>query len=254
MKFRKMNQNTIKCVLSEQELKDNGLDVYELLNNEDKTRVFMQGVFEAAQREMGENSEGRFASLEVTLLPNKDVELTLSKSSEEEIIKSLDHIRSIADGTIEGVTIERIEQIKKLLGAEQRAAYKELLGSISEAMDITKAKPDDEEALEDDEDGRQEKYNRYYTFELTSMKDVFRLVSMIEDNNVLHAGLYRMDKSCYYLLVDAKGTKFNSVYKFLGTSLEFVKDIIPGGNRQAFIREHSICMIQDYAFQVLRKL
>lgn len=253
MKFRKMNQNTIKCVLSEQELKDNGLDVYELFQNEDKTRVFMQGVFAAAQREMGENSESRFASMEVTLLPNRDVELTLSKSSEEEILKSLEYLKTLANGSIEGITMERIEQIARLRGAEQRAAYKELLNCVSSSMN-SDAGYEKEEALEGEENGKNERYNRYYTFELGSMEDVFRLVGVIEGNSVLHAGLYRMDSDKYYILIDAKGVSFSSVYKFLGTSLEFVQDIVPGGNRQAYIREHSVCMISDYTFQVLRKM
>lgn len=267
MKFRRMNQDTIKCVLSEQELKENGLDVYELLNNDDKTRVFMQGVFEAAQKEMGENSQGRFASLEVTLLPNRDVELTLSKSSEADIIKSLEHIRSIADGSIPGVTMERIEHIRRLHGAEQRAAYKEMLSIISKYMgqgepetepaqktESLEGNFEREEALEDQENGQREKYNRFYSFELNAMKDVLKLSRILGNTELLHTGLYHMENGKYYFLIDAKGIRFHTVYKFLGTSLEFVDAIIIGGAKQAYIREHATCVIQDYAFQILHEL
>lgn len=71
---------------------------------------------------------------------------------------------------------------------------------------------------------------------------------------MLHVGLYRIDKKEYYMLVDAKGVNFNTVYKFLGTALEFVDDIVPGGSRQDYIREHGTCIIADYAFQILRKI
>ena len=257
MKFQKMNQNTIKCVLSEQELRDNGLDVYELLNNEDKTRIFMQGVFEAAQREMGDKSGGRFASMEITLLPNKDVELTLSKSSEQDIIRSLEHIKSLADGSIEGVTLERIEEIKCLKGAAQREAYKKLLNDIHDTLeqdedDVEEFEEND--VLECDTDAEGERYNRYYTFHLASMKAVQHFVQIIGDSRMLHVGLYRIGKKEYYMLVDAKGVNFNTVYKFLGTALEFVDEIVPGGNRQDYIREHGTCIIADYAFQILRKI
>ncbi|MGN0483339.1 MAG: adaptor protein MecA [Lachnospiraceae bacterium] len=265
MRFEKMNQDTIKCVLSEQELRDNGLDVYELLNNEDKTRIFMQGVFEAAQREMGEKSKGRFASMEVTLLPNRDVELTLSKSSEADIIKSLEYMKNLADGSIDGVTIERIDAIERMQGREQMQAYKELLDDIHAQLEAEAEEEEEEEepqvyaaleeeALETQESGKKERYNRFYTFILPNIREVMTLAAVIQEDCITDSSLYRLDNEAYYMLIDAKGVSFNTVYKFLGTSLEYVQEIVPGSSRQAHIREHADCVIAEHAIEVLKQI
>lgn len=81
MKFVKVNEDTLRCLISEEEMTGFGIEVEELISNRDKAQDFLQMVLADAEEETGFRIDEASISVEATLLPGRGISLTISASS-----------------------------------------------------------------------------------------------------------------------------------------------------------------------------
>lgn len=81
MKFVKVNEDTLRCLISEEEMTGFGIEVEELISNRDKAQDFLQMVLADAEEETGFRIDEASISVEATLLPGRGISLTISASN-----------------------------------------------------------------------------------------------------------------------------------------------------------------------------
>ncbi|MCI8992221.1 MAG: adaptor protein MecA [Eubacterium sp.] len=81
MKFVKVNKDTLRCLISEEEMTGFGIEVEELISNRDKAQDFLQMVLADAEEETGFRIDETSISVEATLLPGRGISLTISASN-----------------------------------------------------------------------------------------------------------------------------------------------------------------------------
>ena len=59
MRFRKLDEKTICCMLSEEDLTDNDITIEDFIHNRDNVQYFLEEIIETAREEVGfENGGG----------------------------------------------------------------------------------------------------------------------------------------------------------------------------------------------------
>ena len=112
MRFKRIDEETVRCLISESELNENGLELEDFLNNKGKTEDFLKKIISMAQQEVDYKVQGGPISVQVAVLENHTLALTLSEKQEQNIADMLKNLRSAVE-VLAGVTKERAEALEK---------------------------------------------------------------------------------------------------------------------------------------------
>ena len=94
MKFRRIDVETVRCLISEEELNENGLDMDDFLQNGKKTEEFLRKIVSMAENEVGYKAPGGSLSVQASILPNHTLSLTLTEKQDSNLIDILESLRS----------------------------------------------------------------------------------------------------------------------------------------------------------------
>ena len=70
MKFKKLDDKTVCCMVSTEDLSDNNITIEDFIQNKDKVQDFLEEVVEAAKEEVGFETSGPMLSIQIiSILP-----------------------------------------------------------------------------------------------------------------------------------------------------------------------------------------
>lgn len=234
MKFKRIDTETVRCMISESELNENGLELDDFLNNKGKTEDFLKKIISMAQQEVDYKVQGGPISIQVAVLDNHTLVLTLSEKQEQDIMEMIKNLRSavevLADVTKQGADVlEETIQKKKSLEKETADA-----GSISL-----------EKRLDRD----------VYELEFYSLDDFIHYCDSIFLDFPVENCLYKLESNgCYYLILTKEPMTDNQLCKLLGASLDFTRGIYSDGRMKAFLEEHGVCILPEEAIQHIKEM
>ena len=58
MRFKRIDVDTVRCIISEEELMENGLEVDDFLQNDGRTESFLRKIISMAEEEVGYKVQG----------------------------------------------------------------------------------------------------------------------------------------------------------------------------------------------------
>ena len=89
MRFKRINMDTVRCIVSETELIENGLQMDDFLQNDGKTEDFLRKIVSMAEEEVGFKVQGGPLSVQVAVLPEHLLALTFSERPDSNILNIL---------------------------------------------------------------------------------------------------------------------------------------------------------------------
>ena len=69
MTFKRIDEDTVCCIVTEDDMMDNGLELEDFLQNKDKIQEFLHKIVEQAEEEVGYESKKGILSMQVAMLP-----------------------------------------------------------------------------------------------------------------------------------------------------------------------------------------
>ncbi len=100
MFFRRIGKDMVRCILTEQDMIDNGLEVEDFFKDKEKVQGFLENIVEQAREEVGYEMKSGMLALQVMPLPNKGLAITFSENSEQGLSDVLSQIKEIANDII----------------------------------------------------------------------------------------------------------------------------------------------------------
>lgn len=233
MRFKRIDEETVRCLISESELNENGLELEDFLNNKGKTEDFLKKIISMAQQEVDYKVQGGPISVQVAVLENHTLALTLSEKQEQNIVDMLKNLRSAVE-VLAGVTKEGAEALERSTNKFEQAFLN---------RDETK-------------DALEKRLDRdVYELEFTSLQDFMQYCDSIYIDFPVENSLYKLNSNeCYYLLLTKEPMTNNQLCKLLGASLEFTRGIYSDGRMKAYLLEHGTCILPEEALQHMKEL
>ena len=65
MRFKRIDVDTVRCIISEEELMENGLEVDDFLQNDGRTESFLRKIISMAEEEVGYKVQGGNITIQV---------------------------------------------------------------------------------------------------------------------------------------------------------------------------------------------
>ncbi len=93
MEFKKLDNDKIKCLITRQEMEEQGIDIGDFLGDQTKSRAFIKGVIEEAQRTFNLSPAGHSYSVQMTLMPHGDLSLIISPENTDSLESAIDMLK-----------------------------------------------------------------------------------------------------------------------------------------------------------------
>lgn len=225
MRFKRINMDTVRCIVSETELIENGLQMDDFLQNDGKTEDFLRKIVSMAEEEVGFKVQGGPLSVQVAVLPEHLLALTFSERPDSNILNILQNLKSAVDS---------------LSGISNRS------GENEEDSDAG-----DQDTLVESCD------RRLYILEFPNMDQIITYAKSIVLEEPVVSSVFRMQEhgsSNYYLLIERNGLGDKEICRVISASVEFMRDASSDMHKAAYLAEHGTCVLRKDALEILQKL
>lgn len=229
MKFRRIDDSTIRCILTEEDMVEHGLSLEDFFTDKDKTRGFLESIVKQAQEEVGYETSGDMLAMQVMPLPKNGLAITLSEQNEHSFQNMMGHIRSA------------IEEL-------QEEGMSELLEGV--AQEETEALPKKTE-----EKGKKTKQKFVRVFEFATMQTLEQFCAVIPPELNVKSELYKdPDHDDYYLIIEKGRVSMQNLERVCCWAQEFSKLISDQQSCVEYCKEHYTCILKKGAVKVLRDI
>lgn len=228
MKFEKMNNGALRCVLNQEDLEQNGIALEDFFSNNTNAREFLEKLIRIAEEEVGYQTSGNMMSIQAAIMSEDEIVLTFSESQ------------------VSGSEI--IEHIKNMFGASEAKTLERQEPDMKEDI-IKEAKDQNFKRVEGDREG--------YAYLLTflSFSTVRKFCRILPVNSNADSRLYYLDKKKqYFLWADLNASSKAYVYEFVAASMEYAKNIEKDSMQSSYLEEHADIILREKALETLAQL
>ncbi|MCI5874819.1 MAG: adaptor protein MecA [Roseburia sp.] len=230
MEIKRIGENKVRCALTEDEIRELGFDIDEIIGNSETTQQFMRVVLGLVEEQEHINIEDISPMVKAELLQNHSMAITFGADSElsfKELVDTMSHIVSqLEPKRLEELTAEARREKQ----GNQEKQQKQRAGSakhIAEAMIC---------AL------------RFDTLE--NMRHMSRVCF---PGKVPKSSLYKMQKK-YYLILDFTGFTKDEMRPFAFGTVEYDNGHYSDTAQIAHIMEQGTCIMKNNALEMLMQL
>ena len=221
MRFKRISTDTVRCIVTQDELKENGLEMDDFLSNNGRTEEFLRKMITLAEQEVGFKVQGGPLTIQVAVLPENKLALTFSEKQAGNLMEILESLRSAMSSLSSAVNEKTKEKVAK--------------------EPVTAAKKD------------------LYLLEFTDLDSLQAfcagLADDIEEQLQMNSELYLLEDEDVYCLILRRGEMDEKqVCRIMSASIEFMDAVSAHEGQVAYIREHGKIVLTDHAISQMQRL
>ena len=218
MRFKRISTDTVRCIVTQDELQANGLAMDDFLSNDGKTEEFLRKMIALAEQETGFKVQGGPMTIQVAVLPENTLALTFSEKQGGNLMELLEGLRAA-------------------------------MSNLSEAANDKARQREEQEALPERKDA--------YLLEFSDVTSLHAfcagLASGIEETLRMDSALYMLKEEHTYCLIIQRGEMDEkAVCQIMAASLEFMDAVSAQEGQVAYIKEHGACILPERAITTLQ--
>lgn len=223
MKFERVDEKTVRCFISNEELEGFQINYKDFVMRSEKAREVVREIIEQATEEVGYKPPKFAFDMSIMMMPDQGLVLTFSENDPLEEKNG-------------GKLMEYLKEMKKAL---QNAA---------ESRGLENVFPDEAEQPAKDVPVQQPDQG---IFEFGSIRDVLGLAGAVPKNLRVHSELYRMGDH-YFLYLQKGKAAYRRYSKLCIQAMEFGRIYGADEQKYRFLKEHGECLISKKALKKLR--
>ena len=222
MRFKRISADTVRCIVTQDELKANGLEMDDFMSNDGRTEDFLRKMIALAEQEVGFKVQGGPLTIQVAVLPENKLALTFSERQTGNLMELLEGLRSAMSNLSSAVNEKKKEQ------------------------------PDGQDAASDKKD---QVYLLEFA-ELKSLQDFCAGISEdIEEQLGMNSELYLLeDENTYCMILQRGEMDEKQVCRIMSASIEFLDAVSAREGQVAYIREHGKCILKNHAISQMQRV
>lgn len=221
MRFKRISTDTVRCIVTQDELKENGLEMDDFLSNNGRTEEFLRKMIALAEQEVGFKVQGGPLTIQVAVLPENKLALTFSEKQVGNLMEILESLRSAMSNLSNAVNDKTKEKVSK------------------EPVTIAK--------------------KNLYLLEFTDLDSLQAfcagLADDIEEQLQMNSELYLLEDENVYCLILRRGEMDEKqICRIMSASIEFMDAVSAHEGQVAYIREHGKIVLTDHAISQMQRL
>ncbi|CBK73043.1 Negative regulator of genetic competence, sporulation and motility [Butyrivibrio fibrisolvens 16/4] len=110
MKFKKIGEDKIRCVITKEEMEQNGMELGDFVSDQEKTQSFIRDILAEACETLGIETHAKAYSVQMTVMPQGDVALLISPDSSSGLATAIEELKKHLTGLQETLSTTKKEQ------------------------------------------------------------------------------------------------------------------------------------------------
>ncbi len=216
MKYKKINEATVQCIITAEDMLEYGLTLSDIFERNEKGEGFLRDIIERAHDEIGYQINGENIAMQITPLKDKGLVVTFTDEGPMGFKDILQHLKDVLQGVSDGIGRQ-----------EQDAAEN---GQTAETFDENR---------------------RMFVF--ASLHQVMQYTASIPSTLSVKSHLYK-EGDVYYLVMEKNRLSYKAFNKISAQAVEFGNLIAVSEERMQYLAEHGECLIANRAVSRLRKI
>lgn len=226
MKFKKIDNKTLCCMLSKEDLTDNNITLEDFIHNRDKVQSFLEEIIETAKDEVGFEASGPMLSIQIMAMHPDGVMITFSEDPK-------DMANAIRHG---------LEQVREELDGD---GWIDVGGDEESEAEFEQDEPEENSSVE----------QLQTIFRFTNMETLLLFAENLPVWRGLDSSLYKNEKTGEYLLLLVKRHISHENYRLVvAVAMEFGELAGATEMKRAYLQEHCRPVIEEKAVLKLKKL
>jgi len=262
-----MDDNSIRCLLTAEDLEENGLELEDFFHNNENARHFLQTVVERAREEVGYEFSGGALAMQLVPLPENELLITFSEKNDSFMKGISNFLKNILSA---GEYSEDVEQSKDKDEMEEQDEDERHMKALEEMFRTALRRRLSEQA----EKNAQEQKDSVKKKNISHDKQERSKVSLPESILCRFETMERFERFCagadefglirseayclpdtgqWFLIVERADTEESLFRRFSARVVEY-GTLIPSADMQlAYIREHGECIVKNNALELMKK-
>lgn len=266
MRITRVDSETVRCLITADDLSEQGIQLQDFFEHKQEAMDFLKGVLQQAIEEVDYHPTGAYMPMQITVLPDQSLSLTLSENSEEAFA---DLLRMLTDqmglklpnqlltelGEVEEG--ERIKKIGEFLQSLKNftSSMRDLIGQDGEENGESAQETEQPGLPQLDLRAENQLHFSSYIFSFRQMRNVIDCCRQIPSDVVLGSALYKdTSKNVYYLLVRRMETPARTFAAIFTLLYEYGSFMTTDEKMISSMSESQECLMAEHAIEQLRGL
>ena len=234
MKIERIDDKTVKCFLSNEELEEYDIDYKDFVTRSDKAKEVVQEIIEQAEEEVGYKPPKYAFDLQIMMLPDEGLVLVFSEKEPLENKNGAQLLQALQE-------MKRVFEEKKAeIGAAlEKSAQDEVAKNAGKNK---KAKGKAEDAAKP----------QVAIFAFRNIGRVIEYAAILPANLRINSTLYRMEDGTCYVYVQKGGASYERYSRACIQAMEFAGLYAADEQKVRYLEEHGECLIREKALKKLR--
>lgn len=276
MKFTRVNKDTVNCIITEDDMDEQGIKLEDLFDKSKEAMDFLHEIMEKAVEEVDYKPQGAFTPMQITVLPDHSISLTLSENTDgafADMIKNLTEKaglrfpKNFLEELGEVPEEDRIPKLSEYLQSlkdftnsvknmvEQSASRKEAAGSVSAQKKDQSRRTKIEGDIASAKTELEQIGFKTFVFEIKDLRTVISLCKQIPSKISMGSTLYRNpSNNTYYMVFDRKNEDAKTFASVFSVCYEFGKFVTTKDNLICHMDESFDTVLKDNAIETLCSL
>ena len=281
MKFTRVNKDTVNCIITEDDMDEQGLRLEDLFDKSQEAMDFLHEVMEKAAVEVDYKPQGAFTPMQITVLPDHSISLTLSENTDGAFADMLKNLTEKAGLRFPKNFLEELgdvpeeDRIPKL--SEYLQSLKDFTNSVKNMVEKTGADMNDKDddsipvkkkssvrrtKIETEEEKKNkgteelEKIGfRTFVFEIKDLRTAIMLSKQIPNDVVMGSSLYRNpSNNMFYMVFNRRDENAKTFAAVFSVCYEFGKFVTTKDTIICHMDENFDTVLNGDAIERLRSL
>lgn len=234
MTFKRIDEDTIRCIISADEMIEYGIEMEDFFRDKEKVNGFLETILKEAMEEVGELHHHGVMSMQIMPLSKNRISITFSeKSSEGGLSDVLEYIKQ---------SLQELDELPEEI--KEKIAAIPVTSNQSSGI---------EEKTEENTQEKEEPKNSNRVFAFESLDILGKFCKNVQ-NETVRSRLYKEASKGYFLVLEKEEGKekyYNSVCEL---AMEYASSWYETDRLETFLKEHAGCMIEEEAVQKMAQL
>lgn len=228
MKIERIDDKTVKCFLSNEELEEYDIDYKDFVTRSDKAKEVVQEIIEQAEEEVGYKPPKYAFDLQIMMLPDEGLVLVLSEKEPLENKSGAQLLQALQE-------MKRVFEEKKaeIGAAEKKAQAGENAG----------------ESGKKNKKAAEAQKPQFAIFAFRNIGRVIEYAAVLPTNLRIDSTLYRMEDGTCYAYVRKGGASYERYSRACIQAMEFAALYAADEQKLRYLEEHGECLIREKALK-----
>lgn len=261
MEYKRIDENTIRCIITQEDMEEYGLDLDEFLSHSEKSDNFLRHIVEEARDELGYQNTHGMVSMRLEVLNDGRICLTFAGGDEEKIRKQMiKHMQQIFPDLTAETLDKAMHQLGEMTEEKRNEKLSEIMSHIEEKMKenhselLKKAQAFSEKQTEEKPVQTEEKgIDVLRIFEFPTLHDVMEYAKVIRLNQPIRSHLYKAE-DLFYLVVEKYRISNQKFQTLTALAYDYAYVYADITKIQRHLAEHGELIIENKAIGKLKKI